>query len=348
MSQFRKVRSETIPSIEGIRNREFDKRKINSQKVEIAVNAKILEVKIGRDVKTRLIKIVEFEELRWPYFLALPAMWILTLYVMAKKSVYKLLGKDGPKINTFWFDGLGLSCRKAKEGAASWSALDEIYNYQFGQRNGLGGFVDDFWEGMFNCQAVRNRLKLVKQQIERAILRFSNHEEIRLLSLATGSAQGVIEVMAELKERGIRVRALLLDIDQTALDYAKQLARRHDVSDQIEMVKASVAQVSRVSKSFQPHIIEMVGLLDYIPRDKAIRLVRKILESLADKGIFLTCNIAPNLEMRFLRWVVNWPMIYRTPVELAEIVSEAGFSQCRLVYEPLEIHGLMIAQKNGA
>jgi hypothetical protein len=318
--------------------------------VEIAdtQESTILEVKIGRDVKTRLIKTAEFETRRLPYYLALPVMWLLTIWVMAKKALYKLFGAGKPRINTIWFDGLGLSPRRVKDNATSWQALDEIYNYQFGQRNGLGGFVDDFWEGMLNCQAVRNRLKLVKQEIKRAILQFSNHEEVRILSLAAGSAQGVIEVMAELREKGIRVRAVLLDVNQTALDYAERLAKLYCVSGQIEIVKASVAYVRRASKDFRPQIIEMVGLLDYIPQDKAIRLVRKILESLEVKGIFLTCNIRHNPERHFLKWVVNWPMIYRTPAELAEIVSEAGFSDCRLIYEPLKIHGLIIAQKNGA
>jgi len=264
---------------------------------------------------------------------------------MAKKKIRRLLGKPDPSINVLWFDGLGSSCRKVKDGAASWRALDEIYNYQFGQEKGLQGVVNDFWEGMLNCQAVRNRLKLVKQEVRRAILQFSNHQEVRLLSLAAGSAQGIIEVVAELKANDIRVRALLVDIDQTALDYSIQLARQYGVGDQIETIRTSVAQVSRISREFRPQIIEMLGLLDYIPQDKAVRLIRKIYESLEAKGIFLTCNIRDNLERSFLKWVVNWSMIYRTPGELAEVVNKAGFGDCRLVYEPLRIHGLVIAQK---
>lgn len=320
--------------------------RVASTMVEIATIPELPEVETGIVAVTLPVKAAKFEKRRWPYVLTMPISWLLTLWVILKKSICRWLGKPDPDINTFWFDGLGLSCRKVKEGHASWGALDEIYNYQFGGRNGLGGFVDDFWEGMLNCQAVRNRLKLIKQEIRRAILRFSNHEEVRLLSLAAGSAQGVIEVMAELKAKGIRVRALLLDIDQTALDYAILLADRHGVGDQIEMVKTSVAQVIRVSQDFRPQVIEMLGLLDYIPQDKAIRLVEKIRQSLETKGIFLTCNICHNIERRFVHWVVNWPMIYRTPAELAEIVTEAGFSDYRLIYEPLKIHGLLIAQKD--
>lgn len=320
--------------------------RVASTMVEIATIPELPEVETGTVAVTLPVKSAEFERRRWPYILTMPISWLLTLWVILKKSICRWHGKPEPNINTFWFDGLGLSNRAIKDGAASWKALDVIYNHSFGRKKTVRGFVDDFWIGMINAQAVRNRLKLVKQEIRRAILRFSNHQEVRLLSLAAGSAQGVIEVMAELKSKGIRVRALLLDIDQTALDYAQVLAERYGVSDQIETVKTSVAQVARVSRDFRPQIIEMLGLLDYIPQDKAIRLVRKIRESLETKGIFLTCNVYHNMEMYFLKWVINWAMIYRTPAELAEIVTEAGFDDYRLIYEPHKIHGLVIAQKS--
>ena len=316
--------------------------------VEIAVVPDAPMAHLGTVTIAQLVEVAKFEKRRWPYMLTMPVYWILTFWVMAKKGICRLLDKPVPSTNTFWFDGLGSSGRKVREGVASWRALDIIYNRRFGQTKDFRGYVDSFWGNMLNCQAVRNRLKLVKQEIRRAILQFSNHQEVRLLSLAAGSAQGIIEVIAELKTNGLHVRALLLDIDPTALDYAMQLARACGIADQIETVEASVAQVARVSRDFRPQIIEMLGLLDYIPQAKAIKLVRKIYESLEGKGIFLTCNIRCNSERHFLKWVINWSMIYRTPAELAEIVCKAGFNDCRLVYEPLKIHGLVITRKDDA
>lgn len=287
-----------------------------------------------------------FETKRWLYYLALPIMWFLTIWAMAKKRIHSFQNSLKPEVNTYWFDGISPNLNAVKRGAASWKALEFIYNWHFGQNKGLRGFVEDFWFGMLNAQAVRNRLKLIKQEVKRAILRFSNHQEVRILSLAAGSAQGIIEVMAELKSKGVKVKALLVDIDPSALAYAQELARKNDVIDQIAVVNASVATVSKVAQRFKPQIIEMLGLLDYIHKEKAIRLVEKIHESLEPKGIFLTCNIRHNIERHFMKSVVDWPMIYRTPADLAEIVSNAGFEDYRLVYEPLKIHGLVVAQKS--
>lgn len=283
-----------------------------------------------------------YEKRSWLYKMALPLMWLLTIYVIVKKTIFRLVTKSDPKINTVWFDGFGANNRGIKEGASTWRALDIIYNYEFGSSS----IVDDFWIGMMNAQAVRNRLKLAKQELKKAIMKFADHKEVRIISLACGSAEAVIQIMAEFKTKGITVRTVLIDIDQTALDYAKHLAIQHGVSDQIQIFCTSAAQIVKLSRDFRPHIVEMLGLLDYIPHDKAIRLVSKIRESLEPKGMFLTCNIAPNPERHFLKWVINWPMIYRTADDLMEIATKSEFSKYRLIYEPLKTHGLLIAQKD--
>ena len=320
---------------------------MNVQTMPIIEVANTLEAcqSVSGNVSVPRIRVPVYESCRWPYILTMPLSWLLTVYVMAKKRIFKMLGMSEPRINTIWFDGLGVSPRKVKDGATSWMALDEIYNYNFGRSFRLGVVIDDFWEGMLNCQAVRNRFKLVGQEVRRAIRKFEGSEEIRLMSLACGSAQAVIEIVSEFKSTGTTVRVLLVDTNQVALDYAHSLAKRYGVTDRIIVKKASVAQVGRLSRDFKPHIVEMLGFLDYIEQDKAIRLARKIQESLPSKGVFLTCNIAPNMEKHFLKWVVNWSMIYRNPYELAEIASVAGFEDYRLIYEPLRIHGVLVAEK---
>ncbi|GMQ94977.1 MAG: hypothetical protein BMS9Abin13_087 [Patescibacteria group bacterium] len=303
-----------------------------------------------------------YEINRWPYLLALPIMWALTLWVLMKKGALKIFRKK-PHINSFWFDGLGLTCRAIKEGTASWKALDIIYNYRFRQKAGLRGFADDFWIGIINAQAVRNRLRLVKYELEKIVGEFADSKivklppclknrnriatkEVRILSLGSGSAQGIIELMTELKPRGIIIKAFLLDLDQSALEYAQKLARKYGVADQIEVSCTKISAVMSVAESFKPHIIEMLGLLDYIPEKKAVRLVRKIHDALPKSGVFLTCNIRHNPEQFFLGIVINWWMIYRTPKEFEGIISKGGFGTYKLIYEPLNVHGIAIARKS--
>jgi hypothetical protein len=263
---------------------------------------------------------------------------------MVKKGACKALGRPAPRINALLADGISEECRYARANATSWQALERMYNYRFGVKPGLMGKIDDFWQGGMNPQAVRNRLKIARRELRQVIAQFSE-PEIRILSLAAGSARSVIETIAACKHDGIRVVCLLMDIDPSALMYAKNLAESLNVADQIQVTETNAYLVAKIARRFRPHIIEMMGLLDYLEQPAAIRLATKIRESLPPGGFFLTCNIYPNIERYFLRWVIDWPMVYRTPKTLAEVITKAGFADYRLVAEPLNIHGVIVARE---
>jgi ubiquinone/menaquinone biosynthesis C-methylase UbiE len=266
---------------------------------------------------------------------------------MIKKSVCRQLGWSEPSINTYWFDGLGLECRKVKEYATTWKAMDIIYNHPFPQKRTFRGLVDEFYWNSMNCQALRNRFRLIKVELRSAINQVDLSDgEIRIISLACGSAEATLETIAEYKKKGKQIRAILVDIDQEALDRAEKLARDFGIEDRIETYNDSAHHISEIARSFNPHIIGMFGLFDYLSHEEAISLSRKILGSLAPHGIFLTCNISPNVEQHFLKWVINWPMVYRTSDNLADLALTSGFHEFRLIYEPLKIHGLLIARKS--
>lgn len=285
-----------------------------------------------------------YENRRWLYHLTLPWNLLLTAWVALKKVI-----SLKTKFSTFWVDGISLPARGIKEGAASWRALDIIYNYKFGQEVGFTGRLNDYWLAILNAQAVRNRLKLVKRELVGAIMEVAQREsEVRLLSLASGSAQGVIEAMAE--TRDINLKVTLLDLDVTAVEYSKRLAAEYGVSRQISFIVGSTSHFDRAGGGLKPHIIEMVGFLDYRPRTKAIRLIKRIYEFLPPGGKFLTANIISNPERYFLHWILNWRMIYRKPEELAALVIEAGFApeHCRIICEPHRIHAVAICTKPGS
>ncbi len=293
------------------------------------------------------INTVFFENNKLPYVLTMPISWMITLWVIVKKFACRVIGIAPDEIqNSIFFDKFGPKLRKIKEGAASWKALDVIYHHKFGQNKTIVGKLEDFWIGMMNAQSVRNRFKLINIKLAEVLNNFPQEEEIRMISLACGSAEVVIDTIASFKRSGKIIRVILVDIDTDALVYASQLAEKYGISDQVETKNTSVTQIRHIARDFKPHVVEMLGLLDYLPKEKAIKLIQKIHESLLPGGYFLTCNIKHNLEMHFLRFVINWPMIYRSKNELEYIVVGGGFLHTEIVYEPLKIHGIAIGQKS--
>lgn len=287
---------------------------------------------------------LKYEKERLIYFLTTPVILLLTFWVALKK---KILGSK-LKINTFWADGISSVCRELKENAQGWRALDILYNYEFGEIKGFEGKITDFWLKTPNAQAMRNRLKLLKQCLQEELEKlFEKTSDVRLISVASGSAQGIIDVIQKFKQKGLSIKVILLDLDLSALEHSKILAKKAGVIEQIKFVNKNARELEEVVKDFNPQIIEVVGFLEYRPQGRAIELARRIYNLLGQGGVFLTSSISPNFESLFLRYVANWPMIYRNLKQFKEMLIKGGFKDFKIVYEPLKIQKIAICRKSG-
>jgi SAM-dependent methyltransferase len=290
--------------------------------------------------KIKLLKLNQKElnfEKKSFYFLFTPIFLLIALYVYLKKKII-----PNPKYNFYFFDGVSINCREIKENAARWKALDIIYNKK------SENIFEDFWSNLRCFQATKNRLRLIKRLLLKNIEEISSkNKEIRMISIASGSAQGVIETIAKAKEKGILVKGILIDLDLSALEYSKKLAREMKIENQLTFINQTASAIIEIGKDFKPNLIEMVGFLEYRPFDKAVKLVTTIYQILEKGGVFLVSQIAPNAESFFLREVINWPMIYRKPEGLAKILSLSGFSldNCIFYEEPLKIHYIAECKK---
>jgi len=298
----------------------------------------------------------EYRKRSWVYYLFAWAVgyWaaikILLFGVITKKNLFELRDHI-EKINSL-FD-YSDQLKIIRKGAASWRALDVLYNYNrdyAGKDIWLKRIESQYWiGGAHNSQAIRNRLKLSKFELKKSISKYLPQEtEIRIFSIASGSAQAVVEALSELimEVGNFNFKVMLLDNDQTAIDASKKLAERAGMAARFTFVRGKTDQVQALMLAFQPQIVEMIGFLDYRPKVKAIELVRRIKNLLPTGGVFLTCNIRKNLEKPLVDFCLMWPMIYRSPVEFAEIFLKAGYpaSSFRIVYEPFMIHGLAICE----
>lgn len=277
------------------------------------------------------------------YFLFFPVMMFTAFWVAIKKFIL------GPKLetNAFWFDGLSPTCRKIKENATTWKALDTIYNYSPSKNPNLVDRVTDFWNNLLSVRATRNRLRLVKYCLRKEIQKIlNNSSEVRIISVASGSAQGVIEVMQEFKEK--QVKALFLDLDKSALEHSKKLAENAGIRDKITFVNKSAKDLGEIAKEFHPQIIEVVGFLMYRPEEKAIKLIERIYNALPLSGVLLISQDNHIIEKFFLYYAANWFIIFRSPEKFAELLIKGGFNpkNCEIIYEPFKMHGIAICRKS--
>lgn len=282
---------------------------------------------------------INFEGNKLGDFFYVPLFFLLSLWVSIKKLI-----NPGIKTNFHFFDGVSVLCRAVKDNATNWRALDFTYNNYAASDKGKDRIYDFYWHNLRSSRGLRNRLKIVKFLFDRNIEEIAKKKKtIKVLSIASGSAQGIIECAKTAKEKGIRIEILLIDLDHTALDYAKNLAEKHQIGNQIKFVCDKASVVSRVGGDFNPDIVEMVGFLEYRPKEKAIALVESIYNVLNKGGVFITSQVYSGIDRLFMESVLNWPMIYRAPEDSLDILRDAGFNQdnCNFFWEPLKIHYVM-------
>lgn len=333
-----------------------------------------------------------FESNKWEYLIAVPIIALITIEAVVKKGVCSLVWNTSPETNSYIVDRKGTDSRFVRDYSASWRVLHFLYNYEKGKKykfisNWLYDFwgtLDNFWVNNRNAQAVRNRLVVAKHLLRQEIIRLAEEREVvEILSVASGSAQSVIEVIAQLRDEldDTTVNAHLVDLKKGALDKAKELARRNDVDEHITVEQTTVGnllsdvdsenslsrrhsaprrdKLMQVRKNgfrpspsdmglYKPDLIEMIGFLDYLTDNKARRYIGKILNILPEDGVFMTCNVFRNIEAPFLWFVVDWPMKYRTKEELAKLPINAGFGYVGVHIEPLKIHGISVSKKTNS
>jgi len=269
------------------------------------------------------------------------------------KPVWKLLRRllmpivSIPCVGTFLFVKSSSLGRKIKRYAASHKALEIIYNYTRETTSDKGmfeRFLTHILLNIINAKAVRNRLKLAKEEIKRALV-CMDKRDIHVMSLASGSARAVIEVLVDVRGNGTKYTITLVDRSRNALNDSRKLAEENGIVDGVVYVRGMVEEFVTNGRDHPPDVVEMVGIMDYFDITTAQEVISQIYQLLLPGGVLITCNVADNPERSFLTNVLKWPMIYKDAKDIFLIMHNSGFDDVRVVYEPLNLHGVAIGRK---
>lgn len=238
------------------------------------------------------------------------------------------------------------------DNATNHKALEVLYSKGelFSLKKIGAKFFQYVWFNINNSKAVRNRLKLVKRELRNHLELISKFDrDIEVLSIASGSSRAIIEVVKHGRYlSNSKLSITFLDKNENAINYSKNLST--DISHlpiKLEWIHDSAGNFLRNAPNKKYDIVEIVGLLDYFNDDKMLETFRGIYNILQPGGVLITSNISHNSEEKFITNVIDWPMIYRTAEELANLVNKSGFeyNNMKVFYEPLKIHGMVVAKK---
>lgn len=272
------------------------------------------------------------------------------------KKTWKKMQEDPDYISSTLYDRYSGINKFIKAKAATSQALELHYTYdEYVHRHAVhdmrARLTSDLWmKYSTNSRAIRNRYAVVTRLLtETCEAMMQKYGEVRIFSLASGSARAVVEVLSDIHTRypHNKISVLLVDFDPTALKKAKTDMMQH--ASFVDFA-AKVGNVYRLEKiaprvtDFCPNIIEMIGFLDYISNEQSPSILQQLREFGAEH--FLTCNIMPTLEMIALHAVVMWPwMVYRTAGQLSDTLIRGNFHDPDIYVEPYRIHAVAHWQK---
>ena len=179
--------------------------------------------------------------------------------------------------------------------------------------------------------AVRHRKDLIKSEL--TALLASSPRPLRILAIASGPAQELLELFAERPEMRAPVEIILFDQDKGALAYAYR--RLKPVVDPLQphvkmiYLNDSIKRLIRDSTLFEPFgpfdLIYSVGLFDYLRTATAVGLARNLVRCVAPGGRALIANMVPENPSRwYLEYHLDWWLMYRTRAELLDIAERAA------------------------
>lgn len=241
------------------------------------------------------------------------------------------------------------------DNATTHVALEVLYKngHKHHSNNLFQKFSHYLWFNTSNSKSVRNRLKLVIREVTKRLLFLKNSKKnITIVSIASGSARAIIE---SIKNSSIPIEINLtttfLDKNPEALKYSETMLEKYGLeitsTHNYNWKEGTAGTFIRSLEKNSCDIIEMVGLLDYFDDKKTLEIFTDIHSTLSINGMFITANICPNPEQKFLTKVVDWEMIYRSADDLGSLLQDAGFLEqdIKIYYEPLKVHCVAVAIK---
>ena len=193
-------------------------------------------------------------------------------------------------------------------------------------------------------KAVRFRKDLVKRQLKALLSRRAGaRDPVRVLSIASGPAQELFELLQEAEEIPVPLEVVLFEQDKNALAHAWRrltpaVESRFAGRVRLLFLHDSVKRLLRDGSLFAPFgkfdLIYSCGLFDYLQQRTGVILARHLASATVPGGQLLVANMVDHPGRMLQEIHLDWPLIYRTREEILDLGRHAvPGAQVRLLEE---------------
>lgn len=226
--------------------------------------------------------------------------------------------------------------------------MEMLYRHEYIGKSSFGKIFHYHPASTKAADAVRNRRRLINEDLNNTIARSAIKTNFKILSIACGPAW---EIQDFFKESGFRynVDVTLLDQDTEALGEARRGIESVPVKSPLR-VKYVQESVRTLLKSSNPEIqfgkfdfIYSMGLYDYLTDPVAKVLTEKLFSMLSPNGELIIGNYHKNNETRiYMEYIMDWVLYYRDEESMGYLVEDIKEEfLCEVGLEPSETQMFM-------
>ena len=228
--------------------------------------------------------------------------------------------------------------RKPAGFAGDHETIQLVYRQRPNGMDRVGRLIDALILAMPMARAVFNRRGLLADEIRRTRVT-CRRQPVRVTSLACGPAEELRDVMVAESPGREPMSVTLVDIDPSALQYARARLEATGDGQRIRTRRCNLIQAATGRRPLvlpPQDLVYSAGLIDYFEDDLVVRLIDAAFDWLAPGGRLILGNFHPcNPDRAFLDHVTEWPLIYRDEADMHRLFqwSRFGKSCTRIRYE---------------
>lgn len=216
---------------------------------------------------------------------------------------------------------------KPRGYAGDFLTISWIYNDQAGGVPPLGPLVDNLFFNRPACRAVKNRRRILAEEIGLALERSGG--SARVTSLACGPAQEVFDVFRASPD--LKLKATLIDIDFEALAFVAERRDKLGLTKSMRLEHANLVYLATGRQILDLKDQELVyssGLIDYFADEFVISLLNWIHGCLASGGKVILGNFhIGNPDRGLLDLLLDWKLIHRSEEDMHRIFEASKFAR---------------------
>lgn len=192
--------------------------------------------------------------------------------------------------------------------------------------------------------ALRNRRKLATEIIAR-LIRDRAGQQTNIVCLGAGPAMICLDAMQQAGHDDCH--AYMIDLNPDSFQFGQKLAESKRLADRVRFIHGDVTHY-RTLCSAVPHIVKMIGIMEYLPDATVRDIARAISEAMPPGGQLVANSLTRRHGTeRFFRRVFDLHMIHRTADQVRTLLGEAGLTTEHVLTEPLGVYDVLVCRKNG-